>query len=140
MILRWHRRTRGNQDTGVESRTRLHIKRQLRQDNDRNCRCFLGARHRRRDRAASQAPGRPYSGAERCKSSRSFSLGSDIDFIAQKIARTFLKARLVVPLRPHPLAPQTGGVLQKAMGMHGKIQDKVCAVVLFECLISKNIL
>ncbi|PSR72491.1 hypothetical protein PHLCEN_2v11642 [Hermanssonia centrifuga] len=58
----------------------------------------------------------------------------------QKIARTFLKARRDVPLRPHPLAPQTGGVLQKAMGMHGKIQDKVCAVVLFECLISKNIL
>ncbi|THG98597.1 hypothetical protein EW026_g3601 [Hermanssonia centrifuga] len=42
-----------------------------------------------------------------------------------KIARTFLKARLVVPLRPHPLAPQTGGVLQKAIGMHGKIQDKI---------------
>ncbi|THG92820.1 hypothetical protein EW026_g8218 [Hermanssonia centrifuga] len=72
-----------------------------------------------------QAPGRPCSGAERCKSSRSFSLGFDINFIAHKIARTFLKARHDVPLRPHPLAPQTGGVLQKAMGLHGKIQDKI---------------
>ncbi len=87
-----------------------------------------------------QAPGRPCSGAERCKSFRSFSLGFDINFIAQKIARTFLKARRDVPLRPHPLAPQTGGMLQKAMGLHGKIQDKVCTPVLFEYLISENIL
>ncbi len=28
-------------------------------------------------------------------------------------------------MRPHPLAPQTGGMVQKAMGMHGRVQDKV---------------
>lgn len=43
----------------------------------------------------------------------------------QQIARAFLKARESVPRRPHPLTPQTGGMLQKAMGMHGKVQDKV---------------
>lgn len=42
-----------------------------------------------------------------------------------QIARAFLKAREAVPRRPHPLTPQTGGMLQKAMGMHGKVQDKI---------------
>lgn len=48
----------------------------------------------------------------------------------QKIARAFLKARQSVPKRPHPLAPQTGGVVQKAMGMHGRVQDTVRALCL----------
>ncbi|KAI0072704.1 hypothetical protein K474DRAFT_1667469 [Panus rudis PR-1116 ss-1] len=41
------------------------------------------------------------------------------------IARAFLKARETVPFRPHPLTPQTGGAVQKGMGMHGKVQDKI---------------
>ncbi|KAI0702976.1 hypothetical protein C8T65DRAFT_655250 [Cerioporus squamosus] len=42
-----------------------------------------------------------------------------------KLARAFLKARKVVPTRPHPAAPQTGGVAQKAAGAVGALQDKV---------------
>lgn len=52
-------------------------------------------------------------------------LSTDGIYNVQQIARTFIKARGSVPLRPHPLAPQTGGPLQKAMGMHGRVQDKV---------------
>ncbi len=33
---------------------------------------------------------------------------------AQKPARAFLNARKMVPSRPHPAAPQTGGIAQKA--------------------------
>ncbi|KAI0344522.1 hypothetical protein BDW22DRAFT_1326619 [Trametopsis cervina] len=44
---------------------------------------------------------------------------------AQEIARAFIRARGSVPTRPHPLSPQTGGLFQKAMGMHGRAQDKV---------------
>ncbi|TFK50060.1 hypothetical protein OE88DRAFT_309015 [Heliocybe sulcata] len=42
-----------------------------------------------------------------------------------KIAREFLKARTMVPTRPHPLAPQTGGVAQKAAGGWGSVHDKI---------------
>ncbi|TFY62815.1 hypothetical protein EVJ58_g3630 [Rhodofomes roseus] len=42
-----------------------------------------------------------------------------------RIARAFLKARTMVPSRPHPWAPQTGGIAQKAAGAQGKLHDKV---------------
>ncbi|RPD63892.1 hypothetical protein L227DRAFT_365415 [Lentinus tigrinus ALCF2SS1-6] len=42
-----------------------------------------------------------------------------------KLARAFLKARKMVPTRPHPAAPQTGGVAQKAAGAVGSLQDNV---------------
>ncbi|KAJ7598574.1 hypothetical protein C8J56DRAFT_770100 [Mycena floridula] len=41
------------------------------------------------------------------------------------IARNFLKARIAVPSRPHPWAPVSGGVAQKAAGLQGKFHDKV---------------
>ncbi|KAI0785520.1 hypothetical protein C8Q75DRAFT_775252 [Abortiporus biennis] len=44
---------------------------------------------------------------------------------SDSIAREFLKARKSVPVRPHPLSLQSGGTLQKAMGMHGRVQDKI---------------
>ena len=43
----------------------------------------------------------------------------------QRIARAFLEARTSVPSRPHPWAPQTGGIAQKAAGAQGKLHDKV---------------
>jgi len=42
-----------------------------------------------------------------------------------RIARAFLKARTAVPSRPHPWAPQSGGIAQKAAGAQGKLHDKV---------------
>ena len=45
---------------------------------------------------------------------------------AQKLARDFLKARKMAPPRPHPLAPQSGGIAQKVAGMQGTLHDKVC--------------
>ncbi|KAH9857188.1 hypothetical protein C2E23DRAFT_865769 [Lenzites betulinus] len=42
-----------------------------------------------------------------------------------KVARAFLKARTTVPTRPHPWAPQTGGIAQKAVGLQGALHDKV---------------
>ncbi|KAJ7364401.1 hypothetical protein DFH08DRAFT_681083 [Mycena albidolilacea] len=42
-----------------------------------------------------------------------------------KMAREFLKARTMVPQRPHPKAPQTGGVAQKAAGTFGSVHDKI---------------
>jgi len=42
-----------------------------------------------------------------------------------KLAEAFLKARKSVPTRPHPMAPQTGGIAQKAAGMQGMFHDKV---------------
>ncbi|KAL1944728.1 hypothetical protein VTO73DRAFT_3158 [Trametes versicolor] len=42
-----------------------------------------------------------------------------------KLARAFLKARTSVPTRPHPWAPQTGGLAQKAVGLQGALHDKV---------------
>lgn len=43
-----------------------------------------------------------------------------------KLAEEFVAARKVVPTRPHPLAPQSGGLLQKILGMGTKIpHDKV---------------
>ncbi len=45
--------------------------------------------------------------------------------MGQKIARAFLKARTTVPTRPHPWAPQTGGIAQKVAGMQGAFLDKV---------------
>ncbi|KAH9930884.1 uncharacterized protein B0H18DRAFT_929974 [Fomitopsis serialis] len=42
-----------------------------------------------------------------------------------RIVRAFLKARAAVPSRPHPWAPQTGGIAQKAVGAQGKLHDKV---------------
>ncbi|KAF9262558.1 hypothetical protein L218DRAFT_903474 [Marasmius fiardii PR-910] len=45
------------------------------------------------------------------------------------IAREFIKARGMVPTRPHPSAPQTGGVAQKAVGMKGKFHDKIVEVL-----------
>lgn len=41
------------------------------------------------------------------------------------MARDFLKARSQVPTRPHPLAPQTGGIAQKAAGAQGRLHDKI---------------
>ncbi|CDO73569.1 hypothetical protein BN946_scf185014.g39 [Trametes cinnabarina] len=46
-----------------------------------------------------------------------------------KIARAFLKARTTVPTRPHPWAPQTGGIAQKAAGLQGALHDKVVETV-----------
>ncbi|KAI0723945.1 hypothetical protein C8T65DRAFT_714859 [Cerioporus squamosus] len=46
-----------------------------------------------------------------------------------KIARAFLKARTMVPTRPHPWAPQTGGIAQKAAGMQGAFHDKIVETV-----------
>ncbi|KAI0082150.1 hypothetical protein K474DRAFT_830981 [Panus rudis PR-1116 ss-1] len=40
-----------------------------------------------------------------------------------KIAREFLAARKKVPTRPHPTAPQTGGIAQKAAGMAAQLMD-----------------
>ena len=31
----------------------------------------------------------------------------------------------MVPSRPHPLAPQSGGIVQKALGLQTKVHDKV---------------
>ena len=43
-----------------------------------------------------------------------------------KLAQEFVAARKVVPTRPHPLAPQNGGLLQKILGMGTKIpHDKI---------------
>ncbi|KDQ57006.1 hypothetical protein JAAARDRAFT_69977 [Jaapia argillacea MUCL 33604] len=42
-----------------------------------------------------------------------------------KLAVQFLKARKMVPTRPHPAAPQTGGAAQKAAGAFGSLHDKV---------------
>jgi len=42
-----------------------------------------------------------------------------------RLARDFLRARKMVPTRPHPAAPQTGGVAQKAAGALGSVHDKV---------------
>ncbi|KAI0093450.1 hypothetical protein BDY19DRAFT_923768 [Irpex rosettiformis] len=42
-----------------------------------------------------------------------------------QIARTFIKARNSIPTHAYPLAPQTGGPLQKAMGIHGRVQEKM---------------
>lgn len=36
-------------------------------------------------------------------------------------ARKFLAARKAAPERPHPLAPQSGGVLHKAAAMQSKV-------------------
>ena len=41
------------------------------------------------------------------------------------LAREFLKARVKVPSRPHPAAPTSGGVAQKAVGLQGKLHDKI---------------
>ncbi|EJF64872.1 hypothetical protein BD309DRAFT_979315 [Dichomitus squalens] len=46
-----------------------------------------------------------------------------------KLARAFLKARTTVPTRPHPWAPQSGGVAQKAAGVQGAFHDKVIETV-----------
>ncbi|GAA6050882.1 hypothetical protein JCM3770_005754 [Rhodotorula araucariae] len=42
-----------------------------------------------------------------------------------KLAKEFLAKRLVVPTRPHPAAPQSGGVVQKVLGMATKPHDKI---------------
>ncbi|KDQ61079.1 hypothetical protein JAAARDRAFT_204844 [Jaapia argillacea MUCL 33604] len=41
------------------------------------------------------------------------------------LAVQFLQARKMVPTRPHPMAPQTGGVAQKTVGAWGAFHDKV---------------
>ncbi|KAL7413551.1 hypothetical protein BDY24DRAFT_388896 [Mrakia frigida] len=46
-----------------------------------------------------------------------------------KAAQDFLKTRTMVPSRPHPWAPQTGGVAQKLAGAQGKLHDKVVETV-----------
>ncbi|KAL7281277.1 hypothetical protein ACG7TL_004586 [Trametes sanguinea] len=48
---------------------------------------------------------------------------------SDKLARAFLKARTKVPTRPHPAAPQTGGMAQKAAGMQAHLHDKVVETV-----------
>ncbi|KAJ7579491.1 hypothetical protein C8J56DRAFT_1006655 [Mycena floridula] len=40
------------------------------------------------------------------------------------IVRNFLKARIAVPSRPHPWAPPSGGVAQKAAGLRGNSMTK----------------
>jgi len=42
-----------------------------------------------------------------------------------KMAKEFLKARTMVPTRPHPWAPQSGGIAQKAAGIPGQMMDKM---------------
>ncbi|BGP20176.1 hypothetical protein JCM10213_000739 [Rhodosporidiobolus nylandii] len=42
-----------------------------------------------------------------------------------KLARDFLAVRKVVPTRPHPAAPQSGGVVHKVLGMATKPHDKI---------------
>ncbi|GAA5946130.1 hypothetical protein JCM3775_004156 [Rhodotorula graminis] len=42
-----------------------------------------------------------------------------------RLAKDFLAKREVVPTRPHPAAPQSGGVLQKTLGMATKPHDKI---------------
>jgi len=46
-----------------------------------------------------------------------------------KLAKEFLAARGKVPSRPHPSAPQTGGIGQKVVGMQGQISDKLVEMV-----------
>lgn len=41
------------------------------------------------------------------------------------MAHDFLKARKMAPPRPHPMAPQSGGLAQKAAGMQANLHDKV---------------
>lgn len=43
----------------------------------------------------------------------------------QKMAVDFLKARKMAPTRPHPAAPQSGGMAQKVAGLQGSLHDKV---------------
>jgi hypothetical protein len=45
--------------------------------------------------------------------------------VTQEFARAFLEARNKVPTRPHPWAPQSGGVAQKLAGMQATVHDKV---------------
>ncbi|GAA5869491.1 hypothetical protein JCM3774_001466 [Rhodotorula dairenensis] len=42
-----------------------------------------------------------------------------------KLATDFVTKRTMVPSRPHPIAPQSGGILQKALGLQTKFHDKV---------------
>ncbi|GAA6039163.1 hypothetical protein JCM8097_000444 [Rhodosporidiobolus ruineniae] len=42
-----------------------------------------------------------------------------------KLAKDFLAKRQVVPTRPHPAAPQSGGVVQKVLGTMTKPHDKI---------------
>ncbi len=58
---------------------------------------------------------------------------SNLMLLAQKMARAFIKARGAAPPRPHPWAPQTGGILQKAAAAQANIHDKVHLVIL--CII-----
>jgi len=44
---------------------------------------------------------------------------------SDEAARDFLKARSMVPTRPHPVAPQTGDITQKALGAGAKAIDKL---------------
>ncbi|TFY76954.1 hypothetical protein EWM64_g7058 [Hericium alpestre] len=46
-----------------------------------------------------------------------------------KMARSFLYARKVVPTRPHPMAPQTGGIAQKAAGLPAALHDKIVETI-----------
>jgi hypothetical protein len=52
---------------------------------------------------------------------------SDPDACPQAFARAFLAARKKVPQRPHPSAPQSGGLAQKAAGMQANLHDKIVA-------------
>ena len=36
----------------------------------------------------------------------------------------------MVPSRPHPWAPQSGGLAQKAAGLQGKVHDKIIETVM----------
>ncbi|KAF9262557.1 hypothetical protein L218DRAFT_945111 [Marasmius fiardii PR-910] len=45
------------------------------------------------------------------------------------MAREFVGARMLVPTRPHPDAPQTGGIAQKAIGLHGRTYDKLAGSI-----------
>jgi len=42
-----------------------------------------------------------------------------------ELALEFLKARKMVPTRPHPSAPRSGGIAQKLAGVQGSVHDKL---------------
>ncbi|GAA6013098.1 hypothetical protein JCM10207_006171 [Rhodosporidiobolus poonsookiae] len=42
-----------------------------------------------------------------------------------KLAKDFVAKRNVVPTRPHPVAPQSGGIAQKVLGMATRPHDKI---------------
>jgi len=46
-----------------------------------------------------------------------------------KLTLEFLETRKMVPTRPHPSAPQSGGAVQMVAGLGGSVQDKLIELV-----------